>query len=33
MIKEAIDNIGDKASYSDIKKYIYSKYGEVNVRQ
>ncbi|ACO84003.1 DUF7669 domain-containing protein [Clostridium botulinum] len=30
MIKEAMDNIGDKASYSDIKKYIHSKYGEVN---
>lgn len=30
MIKEAMDNIGDKASYSHIKKYIHSKYGEVN---
>jgi hypothetical protein len=30
MIKEAMDNIGDKASYSDIRKYIHSKYGEVN---
>ncbi|NFA42580.1 DUF91 domain-containing protein [Clostridium botulinum] len=30
MIKEAMDNIGDKASYSDIKKYIHSKYGDVN---
>lgn len=30
MIKEAMDNIGDKASYSDIKKYIHNKYGEVN---
>ncbi|NFH30722.1 DUF91 domain-containing protein [Clostridium sporogenes] len=30
MIKEAMNNIGDKASYSDIKKYIHSKYGEVN---
>ncbi|NFH70596.1 DUF91 domain-containing protein [Clostridium botulinum] len=30
MIKEAMDKIGGKASYSDIRKYIHSKYGEVN---
>ena len=30
MIKEAMDNIWDKASYNDIRKYIHNKYGDVN---
>lgn len=30
MIKEAMDKIGDKATYSKIKKYIHDKYGDVN---
>ncbi|MBO8140225.1 MAG: hypothetical protein H0Z22_07125 [Thermosipho sp. (in: Bacteria)] len=30
MIKEAIENLGGKATYSEIKEYIKNKYGEVN---
>ncbi|WFD09780.1 DUF7669 domain-containing protein [Tepidibacter hydrothermalis] len=30
MVKEAMDNIGEKATYSEIKKYIHSKYDNVN---
>jgi len=30
MIKEAVENIGCQASYSAIKEYIKSKFGEVN---
>ena len=30
MIKEAMDNIGDKATYADIKHYIHNKYENVN---
>ena len=30
MIKEAIENLGGKAAYSEIKDYIKNKYGEVN---
>ncbi len=30
MIREAMDNIGEKATYTDIKKFIHNKYGEVN---
>ncbi len=30
MIKEAVENIGGKATYSEIKEYIKDKYGEVN---
>jgi hypothetical protein len=30
MIKEAVENLGGKATYSEIKDYIRNKYGEVN---
>lgn len=30
MIKEAVENLGGKASYSEIKDYIWKKYGDVN---
>lgn len=30
MVKEAIEKLGGKASYSDIRKYIKNKYGDVN---
>lgn len=30
MIKEAVESLGGKASYSDIKDYIWKKYGETN---
>jgi RecB family endonuclease NucS len=30
MIKEAVENLGGKATYSQIKEYIKSKYGDVN---
>jgi len=30
MIKEAVESLGGKASYSEIKDYIRKKYGEVN---
>ena len=30
MIKEAVENLGGKATYSEIKDYIRGKYGEVN---
>jgi len=30
MIKEAVESLGGKASYSNIKDYIWKKYGEVN---
>ena len=30
MVKEAVENLGGKATYSDIKKYIWNKYGDVN---
>lgn len=30
MIKEAVENLGGKASYSEIKNYVKEKYGEVN---
>lgn len=30
MIKEAVESLGGKASYSEIKDYIWEKYGEVN---
>ena len=30
MIKEAVENLGGKATYSEIKEYIKNKYGEVN---
>jgi len=30
MIKEAVENLGGKATYSGIKDYIRNKYGEVN---
>ncbi len=30
MIKKAMDEIGDKTTYSEIKKYIHNKYGDVN---
>ena len=30
MIKEAVENLGGHASYSQIKEYIKSKYGDVN---
>ena len=30
MIKEAIDELGGKATYSEIKNYVKNKYGEVN---
>ena len=30
MIKEAVENLGGKATYSEIKDYIRDKYGEVN---
>lgn len=30
MIKEAVESLGGKTSYSDIKDYIWKKYGEVN---
>jgi RecB family endonuclease NucS len=32
MIKEAIENLNGKATYSDIKEYIHSKYENVNDR-
>ena len=28
--REAMDNIGEKATYTDIKKFIHNKYDEVN---
>ena len=30
MIKETVENLGGKATYSEIKDYIRNKYGEVN---
>ena len=30
MVKEAVENLGGKASYSEIKDYIWKKYGKVN---
>lgn len=30
MIKEAVENLGGKASYSEIKDYIWKEYGDVN---
>ena len=30
MVKEAIENLGGKATYSEIRKYIKEKYGEIN---
>lgn len=30
MVKEAVENSGGKATYSQIKEYIWNKYGEVN---
>jgi hypothetical protein len=30
MIKEAVENLGGMATYSEIKDYIRNKYGEVN---
>ncbi len=30
MIKEAVENLGGKATYSEIKDFIRNKYGEVN---
>jgi hypothetical protein len=30
MIREAIDNLNGKATYSDIKKYLHSKWDNVN---
>lgn len=30
MIKEAVESLGGKASYSEIKDYIWKKYGDVN---
>jgi len=30
MIKEAIESLGGRATYSEIKEYIWKKYGEVN---
>ena len=30
MVKEAVENLGGKATYSEIKDYIRNKYGEVN---
>jgi len=30
MVKEAVQNLGGKATYSEIKDYIRNKYGAVN---
>jgi len=30
MIKEAVENLGGKATYSEIKDFIGNKYGEAN---
>ena len=30
MIKEAVENLGGKATYSEIKDFIRNKYGEAN---
>ena len=30
MIKEAVESLGGKATYSEIKDYIWEKYGKVN---
>ena len=32
MVKEAVENLGGKATYAEIKKYIHSKWNDVNER-
>ena len=32
MIKEVVENLGGKATYTEIKDYIRNKYGEMNER-